>query len=326
MNAASALLSVEGLAFSYGKRPVLDSVDFCLERGESLLLLGQNGAGKTTLLACVLGMLRPKKGRVAWGLERVELGGFLGEPPLAMELSGWDQIALSLELRPWGRELLRKKAWRPEVEGNAELLGMPIAELSKKARQCSTGNRKKLAILMALMARPELLILDEPASGLDPAGIVDLREALARLRAEKSLSLIVSSHQIAESRKGADRALILHKGRIAESIDLKAEAEGLWEAGFARDLGAEAEAIKAMGCFEADLAIESPRLVRGRPKGPPEAVLKRLAALEAGLERFCPAPDDLERRYLALLEDEAASEEALRADGGKAQRKGRAGA
>jgi ABC-2 type transport system ATP-binding protein len=206
-----------GLAKSYGRVRALDGVDLELRRGEVLGYLGPNGAGKTTTLRMLMGLVRPSSGsatvlgRDAWReahLVHRDVGYVPGEPALGERLTGQQQVRATAALRG-----LRDDGWAPEV---ARRLGL---DLHRPARALSRGNRQKLAVALALLSRPRLLVLDEPTTGFDP---LVQREFHALLREHTAAggSVLLSSHVLGEVEEVADRIAVLRGGRLAAIEDM----------------------------------------------------------------------------------------------------------
>jgi ABC-2 type transport system ATP-binding protein len=199
-----------------------DSVSLRVKRGEIYGFLGLNGAGKTTTIRALLGMLRPSEGTVSvlgqavgpngrgpWG----RVGHLVESPSAYPELTVRENLEISRRLH----EVSDSGATSCVIER----LGLtPYAD--RKSGALSTGNLQRLGLARALLHEPELLILDEPANGLDPAGVVEIRELLASLAREKGVTIFMSSHILTEVDRIATRIGIIHKGRLIEELDTDA--------------------------------------------------------------------------------------------------------
>ncbi|MDQ6683027.1 MAG: ABC transporter ATP-binding protein [Chloroflexota bacterium] len=211
MSAQEIAVRFDGLVKRYGKVEAVRGIDLDVRRGEVFGFLGPNGAGKSTTIRCLVGLLRPTAGRVdAFGLDPTRDGVALrrriayvpGELRLLERLSGLDLIASIGRLRggfdPSRRDVL------------ADRLRL---DLRRPLRDLSSGNRRKIALLLAFLADADLLVLDEPTSGLDPLmqheflGLV--REAQAA-----GTTVFLSSHVLSEVQRVADRVAVLRSGRI----------------------------------------------------------------------------------------------------------------
>ncbi len=182
------------LSKQYGPVLAVDSVNLSVKQGEIYGFLGLNGAGKTTTIRALLGMIRPSTGDVKIFGQAVGLHGrgpwsrvgHLVESPSAYpELSVHENLEISRRLHH-----IRDSSVTARVMDQLAL----TAYKDRSAGTLSTGNRQRLGIARALLHQPELLILDEPANGLDPAGIVEIRELLETLVREKGVTIFMSSH------------------------------------------------------------------------------------------------------------------------------------
>lgn len=188
-------------------------LDLTVPAGAIYGFLGPNGAGKTTTIRLLLSLLRPDAGTVALCGEPVtplaraglrHVGALVESPSLYPHLSGTDNLEVT-------RRLLALPAARiAEVLSLVELAG----DAGRLVREYSLGMRQRLALALALLPEPRLLILDEPANGLDPAGIQDLRTLLRRLVAERRLTVFLSSHLLAEIELVATHVGVLREGRL----------------------------------------------------------------------------------------------------------------
>jgi ABC-2 type transport system ATP-binding protein len=168
--------------------------------------LGENGAGKTTALKLILGFLRPDSGRVELVTQRI---GYVPERPVFFPwLSGKDVIALTARLNRLGVEERRRR-----TERLVERIGLEAGLLDRKAQTYSLGNQKKFSYLQTLLADPELLVVDEPFSSLDPYSIRMVRELFLEMKKEGK-TLFLSSHLISEIEKACDEFIIIRRGII----------------------------------------------------------------------------------------------------------------
>lgn len=200
----------------------VDHLSLQVARGEIYAFLGLNGAGKTTTIRLLLGMIKPTYGTANVLQTRVRLGrqvpwssvGYLVEIPHHYpELTVYENLEGARRLHP---------RTEPKAVGRIiEQLGL-AAYAGRKAGTLSQGNAQRLGLAKALLHDPELLILDEPANGLDPAGIVEIRELLLSLTKEKGVTVFMSSHILAEVSRLARRIGIIHKGRLLQELDVDA--------------------------------------------------------------------------------------------------------
>ena len=209
-------------AFGRGNR-VLEDLDFTLEAGSVVGLLGRNGAGKTTLLRIVMGMLHPQQGSV-----RVFGEDPAREPLFVKSRVGYVSEEQILPAAFRAREVIAMhRSLFPSWDGTMEreLLERFPFSLDEVVRNLSKGQQRQLALLCAVCHRPELLVLDEPAGGLDPAARREFLEiAIAALNRDGS-TILFSSHYMGDVERLADRVALLHGGRILVDSPLEALAE-----------------------------------------------------------------------------------------------------
>lgn len=204
------ILKATGLCKDYGKKSVLHNVDFTINKGDIYGLVGKNGAGKTTIMRIITGLQVPTKGEVEYGFDRSRLGsvGALVELPSiyanksAEENIKFQYLNLGLKIDDSVNEILR-------------LVGLDNTG-KKPAGKFSLGMRQRLGIAMAMVGDPEVLVLDEPINGLDPQGIIGVRDLLMRLNREKGITIIISSHILSELSKLATRYAFIDDGHIVK--------------------------------------------------------------------------------------------------------------
>ena len=215
------VLTTRGVCFSYGRANAVADLDLTLRRGDVLGFVGPNGAGKTTTIKLLLGLLTPTRGTIeAFGLpmatRRPDVLGRIGALVETPAVYGHLTAAENLEL-----QRVAHRADRSRTREVLELVSLQDAG-RKPVKHFSLGMRQRLGIAIALLHRPELLILDEPANGLDPAGIQDVRRLLHRLAAEERTTILVSSHILAELEQSATTIAVIVGGRIRFSGTLDA--------------------------------------------------------------------------------------------------------
>jgi ABC-2 type transport system ATP-binding protein len=211
--ATQPALATHDLCKSYGSRRAVDHLDLAVERGEILGFLGPNGAGKTTTIRMVLGLIRPTAGRVEVlgqdvqrGRSRVlpRVGALIEAPALYGYMSGRANLqAFAAVLGGVSRGRLE------EVLETVDLAGRQKDLVSSY----SMGMKQRLGVAAALLNDPELLVLDEPANGLDPAGIVEMRDLLRHL-VDEGKTIFISSHVLAEVQQICDRVAIINLGKL----------------------------------------------------------------------------------------------------------------
>jgi ABC-2 type transport system ATP-binding protein len=214
------VIETENLGKRYGNVAAVVDLHLRVAEGEIYAFLGLNGAGKTTTIRMLLGMIKPTHGTATVLGKHVRLGrrepwadvGYLVEMPHAYpELTVSENLEVARRLHP-GTE-------RKAVNRVIERLG--LAEYAnRRAGILSQGNAQRLGVAKALLHNPKLILLDEPANGLDPAGIVEIRALLLELTREQGVTVFMSSHILAEVSRLADRIGIIHKGRLLQELDI----------------------------------------------------------------------------------------------------------
>lgn len=209
------VVDIKGLSRSFAHKDALDGVSFTASAGQVYGLVGSNGAGKTTLLKHVLGLLRATSGSVrVFGLDPVR------EPAPVLGRVGY--LSEEHELPEWMRvdELMRyTQAFHPTWDAAyaRELLETFALDPAKKIKELSKGMRAQAGLIAAVAHRPELLILDEPSSGLDAVVRRDILDAIVRAVADDGRTVIFSSHLLDEVERMSDHVTLLHEGRVALS-------------------------------------------------------------------------------------------------------------
>jgi lipopolysaccharide export system ATP-binding protein len=212
-------LSVRGLVKSYGRRRVVDGVDFEVEPGEIVGLLGPNGAGKTTTFRMACGMIDPDAGRVTlagkdvtnWPMYRRAKDGGMGY--LAQESSVFRKLSVQknllgvMELLGMNRKLRNRRA-----EQLLEQFGIGHLRRSK-AMSLSGGERRRLEIARALVSDPQIILLDEPFTGIDPVTIDSIQQIIRDLR-DRGISILITDHQVRETLEITDRSYVIRGGRV----------------------------------------------------------------------------------------------------------------
>jgi ABC-2 type transport system ATP-binding protein len=291
----------EKLCKRYPEVTAVDSLNLKIAQGEIYGFLGRNGAGKTTTIRMLLGLIRPTRGRVMLfgrdvGADRgaaVRPVGSLVETATSYPtLTVRENLEIQRRLTGSGRQAMERAIG---LLGLEELVG-------RRAGRLSLGNKQRLALARALLHGPRLLILDEPANGLDPAGIVEIRRLLRRLADEQGITVFVSSHILGEIHQLADRIGIIHHGRLIEEFEAKK-----WESGAEERLkirvsdprGAITLLRARMGVDRVPMREDGALEIAGDSVRPAE-VARLLVEAGMELQALCPIREDLEARFLRL--------------------------
>ena len=281
----------------------MDHLSLRVGQGEIYAFLGLNGAGKTTTIRMLLGMIRPTEG-AAWVLgTRVRPSvrkvwsdvGYLVETPHAYpELTVRENLEVSRRLHG----VADPRSVKRTIE---QLALAPYAD--RPARTLSLGNAQRLGLAKALLHEPKLLMLDEPALGLDPAGVVEVREMLRELAQKRGVTVFMSSHVLEEVARLATRIGIIHKARLIEELDTQELERGCrrWLVVDARDRQLARSALTEAGFAieaRADGAFE---LTAERAIEYPDDVAMLLVRAGAPPTRLSVEQEDLESHFLTLV-------------------------
>lgn len=208
------VIKTTGLSYHYSKdMKTLSGINMQVERGSIYGFLGPNGSGKTTTLSLLLGLLNNQEGRIEiFGQElrpnRIDIlkrtGSLIETPSLYGHLTAKENLEIYRSVYGASRERV-----------NEVLTIVGLNDTGKKtAKKFSLGMKQRLSIALALLPNPELLILDEPSNGLDPGGIIELRQLIRRLNGEYGMTILISSHLLAEVEKMVSHVGIIFKGRL----------------------------------------------------------------------------------------------------------------
>lgn len=216
------VVATNGLTKRYrGNVLAVDGVNLRVARGEIYAFLGLNGAGKSTTIRMLLGMIAPTSGYAELFGERIRpkvtglwrrVGHLVDTATAYPELTVRENLEVACRLQA---------ATDPAVERAIERLGLS-EYVDRRAGTLSLGNLQRLALARALLHEPSLLVLDEPANGLDPAGVIEVRELVRMLACERGVTVFLSSHILAEVDRLATRIGIVHRGRLIEELDSNA--------------------------------------------------------------------------------------------------------
>jgi ABC-2 type transport system ATP-binding protein len=306
-------VATTGLTKRYGADVLaVDRIDLRVARGEIYAFLGLNGAGKSTTIRMLLGMIRPTAGRAELFGERVHPGatdiwrrvGYLVETATAYpELTVRENLDVARRLARVGSEVIDR------IVGQLAL----GAYIDRRAGTLSLGNLQRLALARALLPDPELLILDEPANGLDPAGVIEIRELLRGLAQDRGTTVFMSSHILGEVDLLATRIGIVHQGRLIEELDsaaLERHRDRRLEIG-ARDIEGAKRALTAAGLSPTPPPIEGPvprlELRDARALTAPDEIAALLAAAGVPPTHLAIARETLEDHFMRMTSGGAAA-------------------
>jgi ABC-2 type transport system ATP-binding protein len=305
--ATAVALRTSGLTKRYGERLAVDHLDLEVRRGEVFGFLGPNGAGKTTTIRMALGLIRPTDGAVQilghdLATNRAEIlprvGALVEQPALYSYMSGRDNLrAIGLTLGGVPERRL------DEVLELVALTGRD----KDRVRTYSLGMKQRLGVAMALLNDPDLLVLDEPANGLDPAGIVEMRDLMRRL-ASQGKTIFISSHVLTEVRQICDRVAILNNGKLVtvSGIDALVSGHGTFTVTLGAERVAEALALLRRQPWGASARQDgADGIITAAPEGRGRDL--NLFLVNAGFapDGLAPHTEDLESVFLRLTGDSA---------------------
>lgn len=208
------LINIEQLTKSFDNFNALDGLDLSMEKGQIFGLLGLNGAGKSTTMRCLLTLIKPTSGKIYFegkdlqtnrNLILRKIGAMVERADHYLFLTASENVFLQARL--YG--IIPSK---PEVSKILDTVGLN-GHHHQKVKTFSQGMKQRLGIACSLIHQPDLIILDEPANGLDPQGILDLRNLILQLKNEMNKSVLISSHLLNEIEQVADNLAIIHKGK-----------------------------------------------------------------------------------------------------------------
>ncbi|MFN4297651.1 MAG: ABC transporter ATP-binding protein [Brevundimonas sp.] len=208
------VIETRGLSKAYGAVKALDDFSLTIPRGGVYGVLGPNGAGKSTLFRILLGLIRPTAG------EARIMGGPVGDVHAMrrmgsmIETPRFPPYMTARQVLEWVSLSHGQGVDRAAIGAWLERVGLTAAA-DRKVRGFSVGMAQRLGVAAALMTRPELIILDEPTSGMDPPGIQEMRGLIRSLADDDGVTVVIASHQLAEVQKLCDRVAILNKGRLS---------------------------------------------------------------------------------------------------------------
>lgn len=212
------VLKTYNITKKYGEQLAVDNVNMTIKKGDIYGFIGQNGAGKTTLIRLITGLIHKSGGEIELlganeenelNKARTMVGSLIESPSLYTNMTARENLEVS--------RLVRNIPGKKCIDEVLELVGLKDVE-KKKVKNFSLGMRQRLGIANALMGNPKLLILDEPINGLDPMGIVEIRELLKKINKEKDMTILISSHILSELSELATTYGIISNGKLIEEI------------------------------------------------------------------------------------------------------------
>lgn len=219
----------------YRNTLALNQVSMSVMQGDIYGFIGENGAGKTTMIRLLTGLAEPTTGKIALfgesnkklAKQRERIGCIIESPSLYLDMTAYENLEV--------QRLQRGIPGKGCIDNALALVGLKDTG-KKKAKDFSLGMRQRLALAIALLGNPEFLVLDEPINGLDPTGIIELRNLLKRLNKERGITILISSHILTELHQLANRYGILHEGKLLQEITATEEYSKLLERFYVADV------------------------------------------------------------------------------------------
>jgi ABC-2 type transport system ATP-binding protein len=303
---ANVVLRTINLSKRYGQRLAVDNLNLEVYRGEIVGFLGPNGAGKTTTIRMALGLITPTSGSVeilgqdvATSKARIlpRVGALIETPALYLYMSGRDNLRATAAVLGG--------VPKARIETVLNMVGLQ-ARQRDRVRTYSLGMKQRLGVAMALLQDPDVLILDEPANGLDPAGIVEMRDLLHRLASEGK-TVFVSSHLLSEVQQLCTRVAIVNLGKLITESSVEDLVKGQGEFAVTLERTEDALNLVRSQAWGRNARIEARNntLVTAAPDGRGRSL--NLFLVNAGFapDAITPAVQDLEQVFLRLTHNDA---------------------
>ena len=295
------ILETHDLTKVYGQKEAAKDVNLHIREGQSYGLIGRNGAGKTTIMRMISGLSRPTRGsyslfgKTGLAMQKMlkDVGVLIEHPGLYPKLSAWENLkikCIAMGIKPKGY-----------VEELLKTVGLENVDRKKGAGSYSLGMRQRLGIALALVGDPKMIILDEPINGLDPQGIAEVRETLARLRDEKGITIMISSHILDELAKVADSFGIIHEGTMLDEFSAEELHQRTGKSLIIRTDNAE-ETLRVLEGMNIRKAVHEPdgslKIAEGMDRT--AEISKAIVSAGIGLEEIYLRAISLEEYYLGM--------------------------
>lgn len=294
------ILTTNCLTKSFGSKKAVDSVSVHIKQGAVYGFIGRNGSGKTTFLRMVCGLATPNSGSISLmgatdhGLRNVRnrVGCLIESPGLFPDMTAADNLK--------ARCLAAGTYSKAHVEELLKLVGLADVK-KKKTKNFSLGMKQRLGIAMTLVADPEFLVLDEPINGLDPQGIVEVRETIHKLSSERNITILISSHILEELSKIATDYGIINNGALIKEIsseDLHNECSERLEIRV-DEVNAACNVLKEMGISEFSLEQDN-RIVLNEQIENSAVINKKLVSAGLMVSEISKKGEALEDYYIRM--------------------------
>ena len=298
------IIAASNLTKRFRRVLAVDGLDLTVERGEVFGFLGPNGAGKSTTLRMMVGLIRPTKGKISlfghdvWREHCAALrsvGAMIESPAFYKYLSGRDNLRI---LYNTGGNCTSK-----EIDEALDTVGL-LERANDKVKSYSQGMRQRLGIALAIIGKPELILLDEPTNGLDPQGMKEVRDLIISLSRDRNLTVFLSSHLLHEVEQICSRIAVVSKGRVVESggvSDLLRQSE-VYDV-HAHPSEATADAIRDLEWASVEATLDGMFSVK-LSGGTPAELNKCLVEKGIAVSALIPRKASLEELYLRLMNEQ----------------------
>lgn len=218
---SEVILKCQDVYKKIGKKYILKKISFEVKKGEIVGFIGPNGAGKTTTIKLILGLQKITKGKVeinGYDIKKdfekaiYRVGAIIENPDVYTYLTGYENLKIAQEYY--------KNIPNQRIDEVVKIVGLKDSIMNKVSKY-SLGMRQRLGIAQAILHEPQLLILDEPTNGLDPEGIIEIRNLLKKLVFEEKIGILISSHNLSEIENICDKVCIIKSGEIIDEKDIK---------------------------------------------------------------------------------------------------------
>ncbi|MDH6363904.1 ABC-2 type transport system ATP-binding protein [Enterococcus sp. PF1-24] len=288
-----SLLSLKDVSKKYKKQDALDHVTMTINQGDIYGFIGRNGAGKTTLLRTITGLNEKTAGTVEFTTEKIKVGAVIEGPACYPYLSSKDNLMTYC----YQQKIANPKERVAEV---LQFVGLGDVDSHKTFKDYSLGMKQRLGIAVAILSEPDFLILDEPINGLDPQGIVEIREIIQRLNQEQGTTILISSHILSELSLVATRYGIINQGKLIKELT-QAELIAACSQSLLLDTSDNQTAVEVLNKAGMTLAYQGEKIKLMEEKAAMPAISAGLFAAGIYVTEFSVNEQQLEDYYLNLV-------------------------
>lgn len=286
------LIKTENLVKTYKTYHAVDQVTMTINQGDIYGFIGRNGAGKTTFIRLLTQLIKESSGSLVFGEKKLKIGAVIEGPVCYPYLSARENLTYYA--------IQRKVKNKKRIDEVLEFVGLADVDPKKKFKDYSMGMRQRLGIGLAILDEPDFLILDEPVNGLDPQGIVEIREIIQRLNQEHGTTILISSHILSELSLIATRYGIINKGILIKELT-KAELEKECQQTLFLEASDLNKAQKILTEEHFIVSRTGDRLAIQAEKNSMPAIAEKLFKQDIYLTNFYMEEQNLEDYYLGLL-------------------------